>query len=657
MPDAEPELADPDHQVAEAPLKNHGAEAPPDRDQPPGQRRAGPARGKPDRRPDQGDERDKLTTRGGLAALSLDAMASVAYGPEAIVLVVAAAGSAGLGYTLPITAAIVGLLTVLVFSYRQVIAAFPDGGGAYAVAKRHVGRRTSLVAAASLVIDYVLNVAVSVAAGVAALTSAFPALLPYTVQLCLVSLAAITAINLRGIAHSARAFMLPTAIFVGAILIVIVVGLLRAHPAALATGTPTALGNMRTVGALLLLKAFSNGCAALTGVEAIANAVPSFRTPAVKHAQRAEVALGGILGVMLLGIATLIEKFDIHPKDGVTILAQVTDAALGHGIGYFVVQIATTLLLVLAANTSFGGLPVLAKILAGDHYLPHVFALRARRQVHRYGVVVLAVVAGALLIFANGQMNTLVPLFAIGVFVGFTIAQYGMVKHWLGERGRGWHWRAALNGLGALLTFIAAIVTTASKFTAGAWMIALALPVIVLGFERVNRSYRRIGDQLELGRVPAPPRPGPSVVVVPVIGVSQLAREALNAALSLGDEVIAVHVAYADEPRDLAQFRAEWEAWQPDVPLAIVESYDRDLGGPFAEFLCQRYADRRVFVLIAEVEPERFWERILRNHRGGVLDRAVRRRTNAVVCRMRFPVDTSDSIESARCEPSSTVDN
>jgi amino acid transporter len=583
-------------------------------------------------------ERDLLSVTGGLAALSLDAMASVAYGPEAIVLVLAAAGGVGLGFTLPVTGAIAGLLAVLVFSYRQVIAAFPDGGGAYAVAKRHLSQRTSLVAAASLVVDYVLNVAVSVAAGVAALTSAFPALLSYTVELCLAVLVLITAVNLRGIADSARAFILPTIIFVGSILTVIVVGLFRDRPALITEAAPSTAGSLQVVGGLLLLKAFANGCAALTGVEAIANAVPSFREPAVKRAQRAEVALGGLLGVMLLGIAVLIERFEIRPVEGVTVLAQVTDAALGHGVGFYVVQIATTILLALAANTSFGGLPVLAKLLATDHYLPHVFALRAKRQVYRYGVLALSTVSAVLLIAAKGQMNTLVPMFAIGVFVGFTIAQYGMVKHWLAQRGHGWRKRVALNGFGALLTFVAAIVTTASKLTEGAWLIAVALPLLVFGFERVYRSYQRIGASLRVGKTPAPPRPGRSVVVVPVGGVSELTRRALAVGLSLGDEVVAVHIAYADEPRDCDRFRAEWEAWHPDVPLAIVESCDRDLGRPFTDYLRTSHLHRHVLVLIAEMEPERLWERILRNNRGNVLDRAARRNTDAVVCRMRFPI-------------------
>ncbi|WP_406630778.1 APC family permease [Amycolatopsis sp. WGS_07] len=580
-------------------------------------------------------DRHRLSVVGGLAALSLDAMASVAYGPEAIVLVLAVAGGTGLGFTLPVTLAIAVLLAVLTLSYRQVIAAFPDGGGAYGVSRTHLGRRASLVAAASLIVDYVLNVAVSVAAGVAALTSAFPALLPYKLWLCLGVLALITGINLRGIAESARAFIVPTAVFVGSILTVVVVGLFRGAPAA--TVAAGHVENLQTVGILLLLKAFANGCAALTGVEAIANAVPSFRKPRVRRAQRAEVALGGLLAVMLLGIAVLIGKFSIHPVDGVTVLSQVTAASLGNGFGYYLVQFSTVVLLALAANTSFGGLPVLAQLLAKHNNLPHVFALRAERQVYRYGVGFLAVASALLLILANGDMNTLVPLFAIGVFVGFTLSQIGMVRHWFTARPRGWRGKAALNGFGALLTGLAAIVVTATKFGEGGWLIVVALPLLVLLMEWVHRNYRHIGDRLELGRTPAPPRPNRSLVVVPVHTVSRLTRDALAAALSLGDHVEAVHVTHPEEEATAREFVQAWERWHPDVTLVQLHDEHRRLGEPIVEHL-RRHAGCHVFVLVAEVEPEHFWQRILQNRRGAVLARALRRRSDAVVCRMRFRV-------------------
>ncbi|GHH37820.1 APC family permease [Amycolatopsis oliviviridis] len=579
-------------------------------------------------------ERHRLSVVGGLAALSLDAMASVAYGPEAIVIVLAVAGGAGLGLTMPVTLAIALLLGVLTLSYRQVIAAFPDGGGAYGVSRAYLGRRASLVAAASLIVDYVLNVAVSVAAGVAALTSAFPGLLPYTLWLCLAVLALVTAVNLRGIAESARVFIAPTIVYVGAILLVVVAGLIRDEPAA-AIAAPEQAQSLQTVGVLLLLKAFANGCAALTGVEAIANAVPSFRKPRVRRAQRAEIALGALLAVMLLGIAALIEKFSIHPVDGVTVLSQVTTAALGDGFGFYVVQFSTVVLLALAANTSFGGLPVLAQLLAKHNNLPHVFALRAERQVFRYGVGFLTITSAILLIVSDGDMNTLVPLFAIGVFVGFTLSQFGMIRHWRTHRPDGWAGKATLNGFGALLTASAAIVVTVTKFGEGGWLIVVTLPLLVLIMEWVNRSYDRIGRRLGLGKTPAPPRPSRSLVVVPVHTVSRLTRDALAAALSLGDRVEAVHVTHPDEERSAQEFVAAWEEWHPEVQLVQLHDERRRLGVPLVEHLAS-VRDQHVFVLIAEVEPEHWWQRILQNQRGAVLARALRRRSDAVICRMRF---------------------
>ncbi|MER8187206.1 APC family permease [Kitasatospora sp. NPDC094015] len=592
-------------------------------------------------------QRDKLSAVGGLAALSLDAMASVAYGPESIVLVLAAAGGYGLGFTLPVTAAIAVLLAVLVASYRQVIAAFPDGGGSYAVAKAHLGRRAALTAAASLVIDYILNVAVSVTAGVAALTSAVPGLAADRVWLCLGVLALVTAVNLRGIAESARWFMVPTAVFVLSILAIVVVGLFRDAPAstAAAAGHASALaGGATSVGALLLLlRAFAAGCSALTGVEAVANAVPSFRAPRVRRAQHTEVALGGLLGVMLIGLAVLIGRFHLQPVEGVTVLAQLADASLGHGFGFYLVQFATVVLLGLAANTSFGGLPVLMRLLARDNHLPHVFALRADHQVHRHGVLFLALVSGVLLVGSGGDVNRLVPLFAIGVFVGFTICQIGMVRHWNRERGPGWRGKALLNGFGAFLTGVATLVVTGTKFTEGAWGICLALPLMVLLFELVHRTYLRIGARLELGRVPGPVTRQRSLVVVPVHAITRLTREALSAAASLGDEVLAVTVVHtAPDPEDrraAEALRRDWELWRPGVPLVEIADAHRRLGRPIAAFVGELGSERaydRITVLIPEVEPARLWQRVLQNQRGAVIDRALRRHSDAVVCRLRL---------------------
>ncbi|MFD5327313.1 APC family permease [Streptomyces sp. NPDC127092] len=593
--------------------------------------------------PDTG-ARHKLTAVTGLAALSLDAMASVAYGPEAIVLVLAAAGGYGLGFTLPVTLAIAGLLAVLVASYRQVIAAFPDGGGSYAVAKSHLGRRTSLVAAASLVLDYVLNVAVAVTAGVAALTSAFPGLYDDRLVICLGVLVLITAVNLRGIVDSARAFIVPTAVFVGAILGLIVVGLFRDAPVSVAASAGHAsvlADNATTVGALLLLKAFASGCSALTGVEAIANAVPSFRAPAARRAMRAEVALGALLGVMLIGLSVLISRFGLQPVEGVTVLAQLADASLGHNWAFYVLQFTTMVLLALSANTSFGGLPVLLKLLARDNYVPHVFGLKADRQVHRHGVVWLALVSAALLVFSRGDTNTLVPLFAIGVFVGFTIAQTGMVLHWRRERGTGWVGKTLLNGAGAVLTGVSAVVVTATKFHDGAWLIVIALPLLVAVFEAVHQAYGRIGERLGVGQIPEPPHRERSLVLVPVSSLTRLTSEALTAAVSLGDEVRAVTVCHPD-PEDRAQTEAlerDWALWNPGVPLVRLPAERRSLGRPVSAYIRELRSTEprtRVTVLIPEAEPQHLWQRLLQNQRGAVVAHAVRRDTDAVICRLRF---------------------
>jgi amino acid transporter len=590
------------------------------------------------------DERHRLTALEGLAALSLDALSSVAYGPEAILVVLVAAGAAALKLALPITIAIVVLLTVLVISYRQVIEAFPSGGGAYAVSKRHLGTNASLLAAASLTVDYILNAAVGVSAGIEALTSAFPGLYPARVWLCLAALGLITAANFWGVADAARLFILPTVAFIFSIAAVIIVGLIRSHPVVPPVhSVPSAT---ETVGVLLILRAFASGCSALTGVEAIANAVPSFRQPRVRRAQHTEMWLGIILGAMLLGLAALIRKFSVAPSGQITVLAEITRAGLGQGMVFYVIQIITLVLLVLAANTSFGGLPVLASLLAKDNFLPHVFALKAERQVHRYGVGVLALAAAALLIVSKGDTQALVPLFAIGVFVGFTLSQAGMVRHWHEQRPPGWARRAAINGFGAVLTFLAIIIELVSKFTEGAWLIVLVIPLLIWAFSGVHRTYDRIGTVLGIGQIPPPPQREKSLIVVPVVGMSRLTQEAISAALSLGDDVIAVNICYDDPEGKETEVRLQqaWSEWDPGVPLVTLHSPHRSLGAPTVEYLRKledQDRQRRLVVLIAELEPMRPWQWILHNQRGVFLDQAIRRGTaNVVICRIRFRATT-----------------
>ena len=496
------------------------------------------------------EERHRLTAVQGLAALSLDALSSVAYGPEAILVVLVAAGATALHYSVPITGAIVVLLAVLVVSYRQVIAAFPNGGGAYAVSKAHLGTQASLVAAASLIVDYVLNAAVGVSAGIEALYSAFPVLYGARVWLCLAVLALITGLNLWGVSESAKVFTVPTLLFILSMAAVIAGGLIRTHPAVALNHQigPTT----EAIGILLLLKAFASGCSALTGVEAIANAVPEFRKPRARRAQHTEMWLGILLGAMLIGLGILIRKFHVVPHSNITVLAQLTEASLGHNFAYYAIGLITTVLLALAANTSFGGLPVLTALLARDNFLPHMFGLRADRQVHRYGVVVLAVLAAALLVASKGDTQALIPLFAIGVFVGFTLSQFGMVKHWRVERSRGWMTRAAINGFGAVLTTVTTIIELGTKFTEGAWLIVLVIPGLVLLFSRVHRTYARIGALLGIGQTPGPPTRHKSLVVVPVSSLSRLTAAGISTALSIGDEVRAVTVAFSDPDEEAA---------------------------------------------------------------------------------------------------------
>jgi len=589
------------------------------------------------------DEKHRLTALEGLAALSLDALSSVAYGPEAILIVLVAAGAAGMRYSLPITGAIVVLLTALVVSYRQVIEAFPNGGGAYAVSKAHLGTQASLVAAASLIVDYVLNAAVGVSAGVAALTSAFPALYGATVWLCLGALAIITGLNLWGVVESARVFIVPTIAFVVAIVAVIISGLFRSHPA---VALDTHLGAAaESVGILLVLKAFASGCSALTGVEAIANAVPEFRKPRARRAQHTEVGLGVLLGGMLIGLGILIRKFHVVSHSSITVLAQLTEAGLGHNVVFYAIQLITLVLLALAANTSFGGLPVLASLLARDNFLPHTFGLRADRQVHRYGIGVLAVLAAALLVASNGNTQALIPLFAVGVFVGFTLSQVGMVKHWHEQRARGWLMRAMINGVGAVLTAATTVIELISKFTEGAWLIVLVIPGLVFLFSKVQRTYARIGALLELGEMPKVPVKQKSMVVVPVSSISRLTAKGISTALSLGDDVVAVTVCFTDTEDEAADvsFRDRWEQWHPDVPLITLFSAHRAIAPPIVKYLCKIEAEdkyHQLVVLIPEVQPKRFWYYLLFNQRGVILDRAIRRGTgNVVLCRLRYRLE------------------
>jgi len=575
-----------------------------------------------------------LTSFEGLAALSLDALSSVAYGPEAIVAVLVLAGTGAIKAVLPITLAIAALLGVLTVSYCQVIAAYPDGGGSYAVAKRNLGVPVSLLAAASLVVDYTLTVTVSLAAGAASLASAIPALSHHLLALCVGGLVVLTAVNLRGVADSARVLMVPMVLFVASVLGVVVVGLARSHPVA-SVGTYEPLQATQPLSVLLVLKAFSSGCSALTGVEAIANAVPMFRTPRVKRAQRTELMLGLLLGVMLVGLSVLIRRDHVAPRGGVTLLAQLTAGAFGTGWVYFASSTVVALVLGLAANTSFGGLPVLMSLLARDDRLPHLFALRAERPVYRFGVVVLAVLALALLVAVNGDTQRLIPLYSVGVFIGFTISQIGLVKHWATQRPDGWVPRTVVNATGAVLTAVAAMVLLATKFLAGAWIVVITVPLLMVLFTRIQRYYIAAGAEVMRGRIPAAPAAADSLVIVPLGEVNRVAERAIAAAKSLGDEVVVVAV-FAEQD-DADAMRAAWDRWNPGVRLDVVNSPHHSLVGPVLDYVERAKRDgRQVAVLIPQVEPRRNRYRILQNQRGILLAGVLSTRTDVVVCTLAF---------------------
>jgi amino acid transporter len=577
------------------------------------------------------DEGHELGVRTGLAALSLDALSSVAYGPEAMVLVLVAAGAGALRWTLPLTLVITAMLALLVISYTQVIAAHPEGGGAYAVAKTNLGRITALLAAASLFVDYVLTVAVSLSAGAASLGSAFPGLAHHLLLMTLIGLALLAAVNMFGISESARLLMLPTLVFVASTLAIIVVGLLHSHPVARIGHDLGPIRPTTALGIVLILKAFASGCSAVTGVEAIANGVPAFRAPRVRKAQHTEISLGVLLAVMLIGLAILIRAHHIVPRGDVTILAQLTAGAFGTGWLFYVSNIAVALVLAFAANTSFGGLPVLMSLLAKDNRLPHLFYLRAERPVFRYGIGALALAALLLLLAVDAKTDRLIPLFTIGVFVGFTISQVGLVRHWLRERPSHWRLRVFINGAGAVMTAVAVVVFLGSKFLAGAWVVTLVVPLLMVLFWRTEGYYRQVAAELRLGRTPQMPRAHrESIVIVPTTTVTTLTEHALSTALTLGDRVIAVAVAGDEEER--ASITRAWASWRCAVPLEVLVDPHRSLVRSVLKYVQSLQTDdAAITVLIPEVLPRKRYHEILHNQRGRLLEAVLKARTDGVV--------------------------
>lgn len=461
-------------------------------------------------------------------------------------------------------------------------------------------------------------------------------------------LAVITLLNLRGLGDTARAFLLPTVVFIAGLLGVIIVGLI--HPLALYAAQPghplLPARPLAAVSVLLLLKAFSAGCSALTGVEAIANGVPLFRQPRQARAKRTELLLGMILGVMLLGLAVLARRWHLAPRSGQTVLSLIMATAVGRHCAYFVVTFAVTVVLALAANTSFGGLPVLASLLARDNYLPHVFALRDDRQVLAPGIWALGAMSALLLIASGGRTLALIPLYAIGVFTGFTLSPAGLVVHWRRSRARRWRHRAALNGAGTLATGVATLVFLVTKFTEGAWVVVLAIPGFVVLFTRVEAYYRRAAEVLGLGVVPGPPQAGQTVVIVPVASVSRLAQRAISEAVSISREVIAVTVvadSSGPESHRARLLREQWARWNPGVPLQVLHTEYASVARPVVAFIDDLRAreHKQVIVLIPVIIPDRLRYRLLHNRLDMILSAALQGRDDVIVARVPLLLRTA----------------
>jgi hypothetical protein len=457
-------------------------------------------------------------------------------------------------------------------------------------------------------------------------------------------LALITVLNLRGLGDTARAFLLPTMLFIVGLLLIIAIGLI--HPLALHAPplghrlVPTS--GLEAVGILLVLKAFAAGCSALTGVEAIANGVPLFRQPRQVRAKRTEALLGIILGVMLVGLAILAVRFHIAPRSGQTVLSQIMATAVGRNWLYYIVSLAITAALGLAANTSFGGLPVLSSLLARDNYLPHLFALRGDRNNFRNGILALAVLSAALLVAVGGNTQRLIPLFAIGVFIGFTLSQTGLVVHWWRERPPNWQRRAAINGLGATVTALSTIVFLFTKFTEGGWVVVVAIPFFIFLFRRIHGYYQKVGSLLGFGTIPPKPRALANSVVVPVTNVSLLTARALGDALSIGGRAVAVTVVTSDSTEEeIEALRSQWDRWSPGVPLKIIHTEYASVLEPILEVIDhERMAhDRQVIVIIPVIIPTKLRYRLLHNHLDYVLSRGLRDRTDVITARVTVALD------------------
>jgi amino acid transporter len=560
----------------------------------------------------------------GLAVFSSDALSSVAYASEEILLVLAPAGAAALAYSVPVALAIVVLLFLVVASYRQVIPAYPHGGGSYTVARENLGPMPGLVAASSLLVDYTLTVAVSIAAGVAAITSAVPALYPHREALGILAIALVALANLRGVRESAALLSIPTYGFILAVGGLLAVGAFRwltgtLPPAAplLAAAPAVGAAALPVLTVFLVLRAFSSGCTAMTGVEAIANGVTSFKEPRARNAVDTLTILAGVLAVLFLGTTLLAHRLGVVPVVGETVISQLGRRVVGGGIFYFTVQVFTAIVLLLAANTSFAAFPSLSSVLAQDRFMPRQLAHRGDRLVYSNGILILAFLASLLIILFRGDTHALIPLYAIGVFLSFTLSQLGMVRRSLRVRERGWRQVLVISGVGTVATALVVGIFAVTKFAQGAWIVVLVIPLIILFFLLLHDHYVSFGKALAMEEWSAV-APRRHVAIVPVSGIHRGVANALTYALSVSHDVRAVYI--AERPEEGERMEEQWTLWDNGVPLVVLESPFRSVLGPLLRYIDQVDAEFEgeegalVTVVLPEIVPSRWWHHLLHNN-------------------------------------------
>jgi amino acid transporter len=576
---------------------------------------------------------ERLSKTAALAVFSSDALSSVAYATEEILLILVLAGTTALHYSIPIGFAIAGLIAVVVSSYRQTIFAYPQGGGSYIVTKDNLGTLPGLISGGALLIDYLLTVAVSVAAGVAALTSAVPGLYDYRVGIGVGFVAAITLANLRGLRESGNLFALPTYLFIGFVTILILYGLVRwtfGWDAAAHVPDPR-IAAVQELSVFLVLRAFASGCAALTGVEAVSDGVPAFKPPEAKNARIVLAWLGVILISLFVGITFLTRHYHLTPLPEQTILSQLARQIFGDGVLYYAIQASTMLILVLAANTAFADFPRLSFFLARDGFLPRQFGSRGDRLVFSNGILILGGTAATLLVLFGGSTHALIPLYAVGVFLSFTLSQASMVRRWLVRREPGWQWRWWLNAAGAATTGLVVVVITATKFTHGAWVVVLLIPLLVMLFMAIRRHYADVAGQLSLDGYGGPP-PMEHTVLVLAGDVHKGVIHALQYARTLSPSVKGVYVEL--DPEKTRRLEEKWMKWGMGVPLVVLSSPYRSLLQPFLEYLNHLLAlgdNHMVTIVIPEFVTKHWWQHLLHNQTAFLIKGTLLFRKNVVV--------------------------